>query len=64
MDFTQYPMGFIGGVVALFVFGVFITTWWWYGMRAMARGAPPVTVVRPSAVDRLAVPRGAASAKA
>jgi hypothetical protein len=36
MDFTQYPMGLLGGLVALFVFGVFMGTWWWYGMRAMA----------------------------
>lgn len=35
MDFTQYPMGLIGGLLALFVFGVFIGTWWWYGIRAM-----------------------------
>jgi hypothetical protein len=39
MDFTQYPMGLIGGLVALFVFGVFIGTWWWYGMREMDRRA-------------------------
>ena len=40
MDFTQYPMGLIGGLVALFVFGVFIGTWWWYGIREMERRAP------------------------
>jgi hypothetical protein len=39
MDFTEYPMGLIGGLVALFIFGVFIGTWWWYGMRVMARAA-------------------------
>lgn len=39
IDFTRYPMGLIGGLVALFVFGVFIGTWWWYGMREMERRA-------------------------
>jgi hypothetical protein len=39
MDFTVYPMGLIGGLIALFVFGVFIGTWWWYGMREMERRA-------------------------
>jgi hypothetical protein len=40
MDFTQYPMGLLGGLLALFVFGVFIGTWWWYGVRAMNRAHP------------------------
>ena len=39
MDFTQYPMGLLGGLVALFVFGVFIGMGWWYGMREMTRRA-------------------------
>jgi hypothetical protein len=47
MDFTQYPMGFIGGLVALFIFGVFIGTWWWYGMREMDRRASPQPAIAP-----------------
>jgi hypothetical protein len=48
MDFTQYPMGLFGGLVALFIFGVFIGTWWWYGMRAMDRRALPVPAPTPT----------------
>lgn len=33
MDFTHYPMGAIGGIIALGVFFIFMGTWWWYGMR-------------------------------
>jgi hypothetical protein len=49
MDFTQYPMGLIGGLIGLFVFGVFITTWWWYGMREMDRRARALKPVREEA---------------
>lgn len=49
-DFTQYPMGLIGGLVALFVFAVFIGTWWWYGMREMDRRAEAAAprIMKPS----------------
>lgn len=55
LDFTQYDMGLFGGVVALVVFGIFISTWWWYGMRvteARARErealAAPVRAIAPT----------------
>ena len=57
MDFTQYPMGLIGGLLALFIFGVFIGTWWWYGMRAMARAAAAAS--SPSNKDQRVVVRAA-----
>jgi hypothetical protein len=63
MDFTQYPMGLLGGLVALFVFGVFIGTWWWYGMREMDRRAKALTpvVLKPT---KLNAPRDAQTARA
>jgi hypothetical protein len=63
MDFTQYPMGLIGGLLALFVFGVFIGTWWWYGIREMDRraaGALPL-VMKPVSAEP---PRDAHAARA
>lgn len=38
-------MGVFGGLVALFVFGVFIGTWWWYGVREMNRRAHAMRIV-------------------
>ena len=55
-------MGLIGGLLALFVFGVFIGTWWWYGMRAMARAALPATAERsPRYQDQRVVVRASES---
>ncbi len=39
LDFTQYNMALYGALVALFVFGIFIGTWWWYGMRVTEQRA-------------------------
>ena len=33
MDITPDAMSMLGALVALVVFGIFIGTWWWYGMR-------------------------------
>lgn len=56
-DFTQWPMGLLGALVAVFIFGVFIGTWWWYGMRAMA--ARVAVTERPAPARRRLVARTA-----
>lgn len=51
LDFTQYNMALYGAIVAIVVFGIFIGTWWWYGMRvteARARQRERERVLRPA----------------
>jgi hypothetical protein len=35
-DLTTRPMDVYGAITALVVFGIFIGTWWYYGMRHAA----------------------------
>jgi rhodanese-related sulfurtransferase len=34
VNFDAEPMGLYGALAACAVFGIFIATWWWFGMRA------------------------------
>lgn len=33
IDVSTEPMALYGALAALVVFGIFIGSWWWYGMR-------------------------------